>query len=88
VIGLIFKLILGFVVFVAGALVVLNVTDVVNPGTIALHQPDVAPCRRAVEDLHPEYVEVRWVWHQHAYGWGCFYELENGSTGTIAPMPR
>lgn len=87
-IGLIFKLIAMFLALVLGTLVVLNYAGVVKPGTIAIRTPDVAPCRQAVAALNVEYVHVRWVWHAQAYGWGCFYELENGSTGTIAPMPR
>jgi hypothetical protein len=86
--GLIFKLLGGFALFVAATLFVLNVTDVAKPGTITVSTPDVAPCRRAVELLHPVYVEVRWVWHAKAYGWGCFYELEDGEIRTIAPMPK
>ncbi len=87
-IGLISKLIAMFLFVVFGVLIGLNAAGVVQPGTIALEPPSVEPCRRAVADLHPEYVHVRWVWHAKAYGWGCFYELENGSTHTIAPMPR
>jgi hypothetical protein len=77
---------LGLLVF--GALVGLNAAGVVKPGTITVKAPSVEPCRRAVADLHPQYVHVRWVWHAKAYGWGCFYELEDGSTYTIAPMPK
>ena len=87
-IGLIFKLLLGFVVLVAGTLFALNATGVAKPGTIAVRTPAVEPCRRAVEHLRPLYVHVRWVWHAKAYGWGCFYELDDGATYTIAPMPR
>jgi hypothetical protein len=65
---------------------------VAKPGTISLQTPDVAPCRRAVAQRYPnryvEYVEVRWVWHAKAYGWGCFFEFEDATTQTIAPMPR
>ncbi len=87
-IGLIFKLIATFLALVLGTLVVLNYVGVIKPGTISLRTPDVAPCQRAVAALPVEYVHVRWVWHAKAYGWGCFYELGDGSTGTIAPMPR
>ena len=87
-IGLISKLIAMFLLVVFGTLVGLNAAGVVKPGTISARTPNVEPCRRAVADLRPEYVHVRWVWHAKAYGWGCFYELEDGSTGTIAPMPR
>jgi hypothetical protein len=87
-VGLIFKILLGFALLVGGTLVGLNAAGVAKPGTIALRVPDVEPCRRAVAELRPEYVHVRWVWHAKAYGWGCFYELEDGTTHTIAPMPR
>lgn len=87
-IGLIFKLWAMFLVVVFGILIGLNVAGVIEPGTIAVEQPNVEPCRRATAALDPLYVEVRWVWHAHAYGWGCFYELDDGSTHTIAPMPR
>lgn len=87
-IGLIFKVLLCFAVLIFGTLVALNAKDVVRPGTIAVKAPDAEPCRRAVEHLDPLYVHVRWVWHAKAYGWGCFYELGNGDTYTIAPMPR
>jgi hypothetical protein len=91
-IGLIFKLIAMFLVLVFGTLVGLNAADVVKPGTISLTAPDPEPCRRTVAGKQlgqrVMYVHVRWVWHAKAYGWGCFYELEDGSTGTIAPMPR
>lgn len=87
-IGLILKLWASFLVLVLGTLFALNLAGVVKPGTIAVTPPDVEPCVRAAAPLDPEYVHVRWVWHAKAYGWGCFYELENGSTGTIAPMPR
>ena len=87
-INLIFKLLFAFVLVAAGTLAALNATDVAKPGTIAVKAPSVEPCRRAVEHMHPVYVHVRWVWHAKAYGWGCFYELEDGATYTIAPMPR
>ena len=91
-IGLIFKLIGMFLAVVFAALVVLNYTHLAEPGTLSIHTPSVEPCKREIAargmTQQIEYVEVRWVWHQHAYGWGCFYELDDASTGTIAPMPR
>ena len=87
-IGLIFKVFAMFAIVIFGTLIGLNAAGVVKPGTITVNTPNVEPCRRAVAELQPEYVEVRWVWHAKAYGWGCFYELEDGSTHTIAPMPR
>ena len=86
-IGLIFKVLLCFAVLIFGTLAGLNAAGVVKPGTIAARTPDVEPCRQAVAHLNPLYVHVRWVWHAKAYGWGCFYELDDGSTHTIAPMP-
>lgn len=86
-IGLIAKLLAAFVLLAGGTLFALDAAGVASPGTLSLRPPDAEPCRRSLAQLRPSYVHVRWVWHAKAYGWGCFYELEDGSTHTVAPMP-
>jgi hypothetical protein len=82
-----FKIVLFIGLIVFGTLFGLNKANVIHPGTITARTPDVAPCRRIAAPDNPVYVEVRWIWSRH-YGWGCFWETEDGVTHTFSPMPK
>ena len=91
-IGLIAKIGGFFVALIAVALIVLNITNVWNPGTLSWSAPDVAPCHRWVEanrpGRDPQLVQVRWVWTGQNYGWGCYVEFGDFEVETVTPMPK
>lgn len=94
-IGLIIK-ILGFVVgVIAAILLVLNITNVWNPGTLSFTPPSNATCvqyaKNYLEKQHgtPTVVDVRWIMTQQNYGWGCYYEFGDISNQmTVTPIPK
>jgi len=71
-------------------LVILNLTNVVKPGTLSFRQPNAAPCQKiaASDPRHPHIVEVRWIWAPKSYGWGCYFEYDIGDSRAITPMPK
>lgn len=89
--GLIFK-ILGFIAAIIFAvLLILNITNVWNPGTLSLSMPNVEPCQRYAQQFfesQPNVIEVRWIMTAKDYGWGCFFEYDISSTQTLTPMPK
>ena len=92
-VGLIFKIGMFFVGLIAIGLVILNMTNVWNPGTIAITAPDVEACHRYIqthykEKATPELVQVRWIMTMQNYGWGCYIEFGDFDVVTISPMPK
>jgi hypothetical protein len=91
-IGLIAKIGLFFAAIIVALLVVLNMTNVWNPGTLRWTAPSVEPCRRYVAATfprsEPQIVEVRWIWSAKNYGWGCHFEFGNLDVRTVSPMPE
>jgi hypothetical protein len=100
VVGLIFKVLFFFALFIFGVAALLNFTDTVTWGTMSLAAPDVAPCQRVINERQeaaraagksarePEILQVRWVWSQYEYGWGCYIEWDDFEVETITPMPE
>ena len=82
------KILAIIAILIFGILFALAKTGVAKPGTLSFRTPDVEPCRRVTKQYSPVYVEVRWVWSRTAYGWGCFWETDDFSTHTLAPMPK
>ncbi len=92
-VGLIFKLGFFFLGIIFAILVVLNMTNVWNPGTVSVTAPDVAPCHRYIETYYkdkstPELVQVRWIMTMQNYGWGCYIEFGDFDVITVSPMPK
>jgi hypothetical protein len=89
--GLIVK-IFGFIAAIIFAvLLILNVTNVWNPGTLSLSTPSVEPCQRYAQQFFkspPHLIEVRWIMTSKDYGWGCFFEYDISTTQTLTPMPQ
>ena len=91
-IGLIFKILGFFAALIVGALIVLNITNVWNPGTLSLTAPDREACARYAAATFPkreiQLMEVRWIVTAQNYGWGCYYEFGNFDVRTVTPMPK
>lgn len=90
-VGLIAKIGGFFAVLIFGTLILLNVTNVWNPGTVSLTAPDREPCERyAVQHFKGRKIQltqVRWVFTAQDYGWGCYFEFGNFEVRTVTPMP-
>jgi hypothetical protein len=90
--GLLFKVFLFFAVIIFGVFAILDVTNVWNPGTLALTRPGVEPCQRYADqylrDRKPHIVEVRWIMTSQNYGWGCYFEYDISDSITVSPMPK
>lgn len=91
-VGLIFKIGAFFAVIIFGILIVLNVTNAWDPGTVSLTAPDKEPCERYAATYFKgreiQLLQVRWVMTAENYGWGCYYEFGNFDVRTVTPMPK
>jgi hypothetical protein len=91
-IGLIFKIGAFFAALILGILLLLNITNAWNPGTLSLTAPDRAICQRYALANFPkreiQLMEVRWIATAENYGWGCYYEFGNFDVMTVTPMPE
>lgn len=91
-VGLIFKILGFFAGLILIGLVILNVTNTWNPGTLSVTAPDKEPCERYAAAYFPkrdiQLLQVRWVMTMKDYGWGCYYEFGNFEVITVTPMPR
>lgn len=90
--GLIFKIGGFFTALILGALIILNITNAWNPGTLRLTAPGREPCvRYAVQHFEgrkPRLTEVRWIFTAQDYGWGCSFEFGDFDVRTVTPMPE
>lgn len=91
-IGLIVKIFTMFGAVILAVLIVLNVTNVWDPGTISLTAPDQAPCDRYAAatwpNRSPREIDVRWIVTAENYGWGCYFEFGDLVVETVTPMPE
>jgi hypothetical protein len=91
-VGLIFKLLGFFAVIIFGALLILNITNVWDPGTLSVTAPDRSACETYAMTNFPDreiqLMEVRFIFTAENYGWGCYYEFGNFEVETVSPMPR
>jgi hypothetical protein len=91
-VGLIVKILGFFASLIVVGLLILNITNVWNPGTLSFTAPDVEPCKRWLEQHHPnrsvELTEVRFIFTAKDYGWGCYFEFGDFDVETVSPMPK
>lgn len=91
-VGLIFKILGFFAAIIVGILLILNITNVWNPGTLSLTPPDRSACERYATTNFPkrniQLMEVRFIFTAENYGWGCYYEFGNFDVRTVSPMPE
>ena len=91
-VGLIVKILGFFVVLILVALLILNITNVWDPGTLSFTAPDRAPCERYAAQHFPntdiELMQVRFVVTAENYGWGCVYEFGDFNVQSVTPMPK
>lgn len=91
-VGLIFKILGFFAGLILITLLILNITNAWNPGTLSVTAPSREPCERYAAANFPEreiqLMEVRFIWTAKDYGWGCYYEFGNFDVQTVTPMPK
>ncbi len=91
-VGLLAKILGFFAAVILVILLILNVTNVWDPGTLSVTAPDQAPCERYAavhhKDRRIELLQVRWVMTAENYGWGCYFEFGDFDVQTVTPMPE
>jgi hypothetical protein len=91
-VGLIVKILGFFAGLIVIALLILNITNLWNPGTLSITAPDKEPCVRYAATHHKdrtiELLVVRFVFTEQNYGWGCYFEFGDFDVETVTPMPK